>query len=410
MNIMLNLGGNYIVIENKYFSKISNSLFYKKDGKSIFKIIKDYNALFVLDYIYINTNRRNQVKFTIEDIIKYCGLKPDKHSGKSNDKIKSILIKLKELKLIVDDINYSLLGTKGYKNDKDLLYTTPKLFKKDKSGNDTEFVVLTDEEKNKIMNDDTTIDKIKLLFYYLYLKSRIYKRDINDGDLYMIGGKSESAYINFEKINEDILFTADTINKYNETLSKLNLIRYGRAEHWYYKNDPNKTIRESCNVYVLYNDGNYETNLKEGIKQYKLFYSEQRVFTKSKYVNNNRRINGKIGRLSYLERMGKASEEQIKEKNELVKQVELEKKKFSLTKILNKPKYEGKLLSEIEDVSYSKLEKSLGLVDKSNKLLVDWDYYKWVMTNYSENKHEFYINCISKHIENSIDTDEEMFD
>jgi hypothetical protein len=288
---MLNLGGNYIVIENKYFSKISNSLFYKKDGKSIFKIIKDYNALFVLDYIYINTNRRNQVKFTIEDIIKYCGLKPDKHSGKSNDKIKSILIKLKELKLIVDDINYSLLGTKGYKNDKDLLYTTPELFKKDISGNDTEFVVLTDEEKNKIMNDDTTIDKIKLLFYYLYLKSRIYKRDINDGELYMIGGKSESAYINFEKINEDILFTADTINKYNKTLNKLNLIRYGRAEHWYYKNDPNKTIRESCNVYVLYNDGNYETNLKEGIKQYKLHYSKQRVFTKSEYVSNNRRIN-----------------------------------------------------------------------------------------------------------------------
>jgi hypothetical protein len=404
---MLNLGGNYIVIENKYFSKISNSLFYKKDGKSIFKIIKDYNALFVLDYIYINTNRRNQVKFTIEDIIKYCGLKPDKHSGKSNDKIKSILIKLKELKLIVDDINYSLLGTKGYKNDKDLLYTTPELFKKDISGNDTEFVVLTDEEKNKIMNDDTTIDKIKLLFYYLYLKSRIYKRDINDGELYMIGGKSESAYINFEKINEDILFTADTINKYNKTLNKLNLIRYGRAEHLYYKNDPNKTIRESCNVYVLYNDGNYETNLKEGIKQYKLHYSKQRVFTKSEYVSNNRRINGKIGRLSYLERMGKASEEQIKEKNELVKQVELEKKKFLLTEILNKPENEGKLLSEIEDASYSKLEKSLGLVDKSNKLLVDWDYYKWVMTNYSENKHEFYINCISKHIENNIDFDEE---
>jgi hypothetical protein len=409
MNIMLNLGGNYIVIENKYFSKIPNSLFYKKDGKSIFKIIKDYNALFVLDYIYMSTNRRNQVKFTIEDIVKYCGLKPDKHSGKSNDKIKNILIKLKELKLIVDDIDYSLLGTKGYKNDKDLLYTTPELFKKDKSGNDTEFVILSDEEKYKIMNDNIAIDKLKLLFYYLYLKSRIFKRDVNDDELYMTGGKSESAYINFEKINKDTLFTADTINKYNETLNKSNLIRYGRAEHWYYKNDPNKTIRESCNVYVLYNDGKYETNLKEGIKQYKLHYSEQRVFTKSEYTNNNRRINGKIGRLSYLERMGKATEEQIKEKNELVKQVETEKKKYVITEILNKSENEGKLLSEIEDDSYSLLEKSLGLVNSNNKLLVDWDYYKWVMTNYSENKHEFYTNCISKHIENSIDFDEEMF-
>jgi hypothetical protein len=406
---MLNLGGNYIVIENKYFSKIPNSLFYKKDGKSILKITKDYNALFVLDYIYMSTNRRNQIKFTIEDVVKYCGLKPDKHSGKSNDKIKSILIKLKELKLIADDTNYSLLGTKGYKSDKDLLYTTPKLFKKDIFGNDTEFVILTDEEKDRIMNTDINIDKLKLLFYYLYLKSRIYKRDVNDGELHMAGGKSESAYINFEKINEDTLFTADTINKYNETLDKLNLIRYGRAEHWYYKNDTNKTIRESCNVYVLYNDGNYETNLKEGIKQYKLYYSHERVFTKSEYANNNRRINGKIGRISYLERIGKATNAQIKEKNELVKQVEVEKKKYLITEILNKPKNKGKLLSEIEDASYSELEKGLGLVDISSKLLTDWNYYKWVMTNYDKNEHKYFVNCVKKHIEDNLDI-EELYD
>jgi hypothetical protein len=407
---MLNLGGNYIVIKNKYFSKIPNSLFYKKDGKSIFKITKDYNALFVLDYIYMNTNRRNQTIFTIEDIVRYCGLKPDKHSGKSNDKIKSILIRLKELKLIADDINYNLLGTKEYKNDKDLLYTIPKLFKRDKKDNDTEFVILTDEEKDKILNDDTAIDKLKLLFYYLYLKSRIYKRDVNDGDLHIAGGKAESAYINFEKINEDTLFSPDTINKYNETLDKLNLIKYGRAEHWYYKNDKNKTIRESCNVYVLYNDGNYETNLKEGIKQYKLYYSEQRVFTKDEYTNNNRRINGKIARLSYLEKIGKATEVQIKEKNELVKQVKFEKKKFLFTEILNKSENEGKLLSEIEDVSYSQLEKKLGLIDSNNKLLVDWDYYKWIMTNYIEEKHGFYVNCINKHIENAIDINNILYD
>jgi hypothetical protein len=407
---MLNLGGNYIVIKNKYFSKIPNSLFYKKDGKSIFKITKDYNALFVLDYIYMNTNRRNQTIFTIEDIVRYCGLKPDKHSGKSNDKIKSILIRLKELKLIADDINYNLLGTKEYKNDKDLLYTIPKLFKRDKKDNDTEFVILTDEEKDKILNDDTAIDKLKLLFYYLYLKSRIYKRDVNDGDLHISGGKAESSYINFEKINEDTLFSPDTINKYNETLDKLNLIKYGRAEHWYYKNDKNKTIRESCNVYVLYNDGNYETNLKEGIKQYKLYYSEQRVFTKDEYTNNNRRINGKIARLSYLEKIGKATEVQIKEKNELVKQVKFEKKKFLFTEILNKSENEGKLLSEIEDVSYSQLEKKLGLIDSNNKLLVDWDYYKWIMTNYIEEKHGFYVNCINKHIENAIDINNILYD
>jgi hypothetical protein len=317
------------VTKNKHFSKIPNRLFYLKNKKSLFKIINDYNVLFVLDYFYINTNRRNQAIFTIEDIVKYCGLKPDAHRGKSNSKIKGIIMLLKELKLIVDDIDYNLLGTKGYKNDKDILYTAPKLFKQNKEGNDIEFVLLTDEERNKVMNADISVDKVKLLFYYLYLKSRIYRRDVAvEGDLVMNGGKSESAYISFEKINEDTLFTADTINKYNETLVDLDLIRYDRAEHWYYKNDNNKTIYESCNVYVLYNGGNFKTNLIEGIKQYKLFYSENRVFTKKEYINNNRRINGKIGRLSYLERIGKATAEQILEKNELIKLVESEKEKY----------------------------------------------------------------------------------
>lgn len=318
--------------KNKYFSKIPNNLFYLKSKKSIFKITNDYNVLFVLDYLYTNTNRRNQTLFTIEDIVRYCGLKPDAHRGKSNNRIKSIVIMLKELNLINDDTDYSLLGTKGYKNDKDILYTNLNLFKKNKEGNDVEFVLLEDNERNKIVNTDTNLDKTKLLFYYLYLKSRIYKRNAEtEGDLIMNGGKSESAYISFEKINEDTLLTADTINKYNEVLVDLHLIKYDRAEHWYYKSDPNKTTYESCNVYVLYNNGNFKTNLKEGIKQYKLFYSEKRVFTKNEYTNNNRRINGKIGRLSYLERIGKATEQQILEKNDLIKLVESEKEKY-LTK------------------------------------------------------------------------------
>ena len=43
------------------------------------------------------------------------------------------------------------------------------------------------------------------------------------------------------------------------------------------------------------------------------------------------------------------------------------------------------------------LEVKLGLVDvETNELLVDYGYYKWVLTNYSEEKLEYYKACVKK--------------
>ena len=396
------------MVKNEYFSKIPNKLFYIKNKKSIFQIIKDYNVLFVLDYLYTNTNRRNQAVFTIEDIVRYCGLKPDTHKGKSNEKIKYIVKSLKELKLINDDIDYNLLGTKGNKSDKDILYATLTIFNKNEKGEDIAFVTLTDEEKNKIINVDIKLDKLKLLFYYLYLKSRIYKRSNEfEGNLISYGGRAESCYVSFEKINEDIGLTADTIDKYNQILVDLNLIRYDRAELWYFKNDPNKIIYESCNVYVLYNNGDFKANLKEGIKQYKLNYSDARVFVKDEYVYNNKRINGKIGRLGYLIDKGKATPEQIQERDDLIRFVNIEKSKYNIVEVLNNKENKGKLLSELMGGKYIKLEEELKLVEEG-KLLIDWEYYKWIMTNYKEDEHDYYINCVRKH--KIANKDEDDFD
>jgi hypothetical protein len=49
-------------------------------------------------------------------------------------------------------------------------------------------------------------------------------------------------------------------------------------------------------------------------------------------------------------------------------------------------------------LKYYRLELSLGLIDENSDLLVGYEYYTWVMTNYTKDKHDYYKNCVAKHI------------
>ena len=43
------------------------------------------------------------------------------------------------------------------------------------------------------------------------------------------------------------------------------------------------------------------------------------------------------------------------------------------------------------------MENSLGLIGDDDDLIIDYDYYKWVMMNYDKQEHIYYLNCVSKH-------------
>lgn len=50
---------------------------------------------------------------------------------------------------------------------------------------------------------------------------------------------------------------------------------------------------------------------------------------------------------------------------------------------------------------YLDLEFKLGLIkqdDDNIQLQVDREFYKWVMINYKEDEHEYYLNCVAKKI------------
>ena len=376
-----------------YFSKLPNKLFFgkDKDDKSLLKIIKDDKILLVLDYLYTNTNRKEESLFVLEDLIIECGYKLNRNKGKTNDQFKDILIKLQENKIICSDVNMDKIQLKQL---------VKCILNFDLS---QQFVSLYNSEKITILNKDTQkIDNLKLLIYYCYLKARMYKRA--DGqDLYKDTEMAEVCYPSFNTIYKDLGIANDTVHKYNNILVELNLIRCKNAGKWYYRADETKSKREAPMFYTLYKTG-WEEELKAGISHYKKVNSDAKVFTQSPYKDNNRNANGFIGRIEYLEKLGKATQEQIEKKNKLLEQKSIlsgEKDRvFIIKELFNK--YDGMFLSAIYDDKgqYNNadkefnLELSLGLIDEDYNLFVDYEYYKWIMVNYQKDKHDYFVNCV----------------
>jgi hypothetical protein len=244
-----------------YFTIIPNKLFYSASANeySIFKLVNDAKVVLVFDYFYTNMNRHKEIKFTIEDMVSSCGYIPNANAGRINSQFKKIIVTLYKNKLIkfkckdkfiefeqdnnidfnIEKIRYTQLYTCTLNIDLSLKFI--QLYEKEKS------IILDFKDTDQKMK----IDNTKLLLYYCYIKSRVYKRN-KDDDIQISGGRAEVAYPSFNTIYKDLHFTDKTIKKYNDLLVKLDMIRYDNAGLWYYKNDKNKIVRESVNFYTLF--------------------------------------------------------------------------------------------------------------------------------------------------------------
>lgn len=363
----------------------------------------DYKTLLVLEYLYTNLNRKNVIKFTLENMISECGYKVDSHKGKSVDKFKSILSILHDNKMISYERSIS-----EYKYN-DLIICTLTMDLTDK------FTMLKYEEKDIILNQKVQeTDNTKLLFYYCYLKCRMYKRAKSDGDVARDSGRAEACYPSFKKINEDTGITDDTINKYNKILVKLDLIRVGNVGHWYYKDDKMKNVKEGVNIYTLFSgDEEYaKYQIKETIKLYKLLLNNSnKVFTESrKYKNNIRKNNGYIGRVKYLQEHGKATQKQIDKMNSLIEfNSEKTEKVYKIKGLLDSEQEFSlsniyfNLGKEEKTEYYEKIEAELGIYDiDTGEFLVEKNFYDWVISNYNDEEKDKFINIVKKHKKNKI--------
>lgn len=380
---------------------LPNNLFYGKDKNiSILEQVNyNYKVICVINYLYLYTTRIDNVNFTLEHMITVSGYKISNKKGESIEQFKNILSQLQKLKLINCDIDMNVIKPKQL--------VTCNLDIKYEHG----FMQLYDSEINAISTyNQKKIDNMQLLFYFCYLKSRIYKRS-KDEYVAKDGGNPETSYLSYNTISHDLNITDETIKKYNDILVELDLIRIGNAGLWYYSTDPNRTVKESCNIYTLYTEQEevWKTNLKEGIKNYKkLDMNKGKVFTGShSYKNNNRRINGKLGSIVKKEKNGTATKEDLELKEHILKLNQDNNIEFTLTALfeeINKDCGDLTLSDYYEDYNeklydkYFKIECDLGMYDDEFELLVDYEYYKWVMINYQKEKHDYYKNCINKHV------------
>ena len=382
------------IVDN--FSKIPNTLFYtKKDSveKSILSYTNNnHRTFYILDFIYMNKNMRNITNFHLKDMIIDCGFTYSTKKDASSDQFKEILSILQNKNIIKSDTNFKddkLNGKISCTLEIDL---------------DNQFFLLYDSEKNKILNQ--TLDKtnnMKLLMYYCYLKCRMYKRPKGD-ELVKSGGRSEVCWVSFETITNETGFTDETIDKYNNVLIELDMIRKDSAGLWYYKDDPNKSLKESCNFYTLFVDEETAINdLKEGIKFYKkMDINSNKVFTGSKnYKNNNKVLNGELGSIIKKEKKGTATADDISRKNQIIFSITANEEQHGIQALLDANP--DTLLSDIyhgfnsdeKAEKYYELEHSLGLLDTGKEFGIDFTYYKWIMMNYDKEEHDKFVHCVN---------------
>lgn len=407
------------------FVKFPNKLFYSLEGdkKSILQQINDIKlingdkVLSILEYLYFSVNRKDIIKFTLEDMIISCGNKPKTGQGKCNEQYQIILSKLQELHIIsfAKGLNINKIKPKDLITCKFNDYIETVTDKETGEITDSFYIELFDTEKDKIINyNKEKIDNLKLLIYYCYLKARIYKRSAKELPLNAGGGRSETCFLKYNKINDDLGLSDKSIKKYNDILISLNLIRIKNPGHWHYADDELINKKESPNFFTLFNNDEEDAKhqLNEAIKSYKnMEINKNKVFLGNReYKNNNRSLNGKKGRIVRKINEGKATNEDRKILEKILESTNPNFERKSIESILDA--HEGEALSYIyQDIIgdddkceyYAKIEDLLGLYnDDTDTITVDWKYYRWVMLEYFYGEHKgdvkFCQNCVSKYI------------
>ena len=311
-----------------YFTIIPNNIFYTEEGKtSLYKQIKNYKLILIMDYLYTGMNRIGNTRLSIGNIITNYNCKFNRNKGGINEQITDILIKLNEIKIVEGNLNLNNISINQ------LIECKYNGIEKDEDGNYINFTMINYKIFNEILSyKEMKTDNISLLFYYCYLASRIFNRNSDVKDIHAHGGRAEVCYPSYETITKDIDISARTISKYNDILVSMNLIRIGNLG-LYYVGDNKKYTRESPNFYVLIKDEEYVNtdneknmswyiNLTEGMKCFKNAHKDYTFIDTREYKDNNKKINGYISRINQLEKEGKATKRQINKRDKLINERE----------------------------------------------------------------------------------------
>lgn len=165
---------NELCNNKERFIKVSNNLVFVSKGeldmgvKPLVDTI-NYRVAYVISFI-----RAREMpffgysEFTLEDLVKGCGLKPSTKKGETNDMLKGVLLKLIELN-IIEELDNSIVGASNKKvNAKSNMKC--RLINEQKEG---WFKVEPNEFISIMSYDGGKVDRMKLFNVFLCIKSTI---------------------------------------------------------------------------------------------------------------------------------------------------------------------------------------------------------------------------------------------
>lgn len=330
--------------EIKQFIKLPNSLVWDVGGKRENTYSCEYSdkLCHIWSIFDCLLNRVGTISFSLEQLITTCNMKVDSHKSKSVDQFRNILIGLEEKKFITN----AKCDLKSIK-PKELItceYSIPQQV--DKDSKDTQFFQVYREDYLKLLNCETKLNKITLMYIYYYLLAR------------MSNGKGDTTiycFPKYEDITKDLNISETTFNTYANELQTLELIAYGNIG-LITKNDEKK---QANNVYCR-----HVSHLQNALDISKNYWmAEGFKIVGKKATKTNASIRGLKGQIQKQQNQGKDT---TKLENKLAK---LEEKITNkVDKSLNDIKREIKSLNE-----------KLNNIDDEHKLkttvFAEWEDY-----------------------------------
>ena len=243
---------------DEIFTILPNSIVWsREEGElSLIRGLSD-KIIAILTYINSKENRRGYSEFTLEELIKYCNLKPNANKGKSNEQFKNILNDMILTGMIVEiDNSVNSASAKSIMKVKFNLEV------------DKEFFSIKIDQVDKIMQEDKC-DNILLLNVYSYILARLNRRTFTaEEESFDIKlGRSECVYASEENMAEDLGISKTTFDKSIKILKKLKLIFVDNIG--LVKKD-NK-VHMANNVYVI-----DETEMRQALLQSEYFYKGEK--------------------------------------------------------------------------------------------------------------------------------------
>lgn len=246
------------------FIKYYNNMFEDGDLKHKHNGIQ----LLIYGYLFMHRNMRDEVNFSLEELIEGCGYSVNRHSGKINELfVQNLQYIIQENKSGHFDIKYKYHSQQINLTNRIILYLGE--------------IIIDDDKYTKLLFDDFDIittsnckNKDNLLLIYLYLKSHFFERKkIRDSNGNIIGEQGSPQEnpvgyaIDYDHIVIDTKLSRSTVVRVIDSLHNLKLIyRYTTGG---YKNDKGK-IKNAPNIYTLWkykNEVEYiEYKLKEIFK------------------------------------------------------------------------------------------------------------------------------------------------